>query len=236
MKNDRNRSLALGISLLVAFSMILAACAPAAPQAPEVKEVVVTKEVTVEKVVTQEVEVVKEVLVTPTPEPPASPKPGGVLIAARAADMKGLDPHKQTAFSSFRALEHIYDPLLALDKDMNVIPNLAESWEWSNEGKTLTMKLRQNVKFHNGDPMTSADVKFSYERILNEETGAAARSFFTSIETIDTPDDYTVVFNLSAPNSAILAAMTNPNSGILSMKALEGGLDPAYEAVGTGAF
>jgi len=236
MNNDRKRSIALGISLLVALSMILAACAPAAQPAPEVKEVVVTKEVTVEKVVTQEVEVVKEVLVTPTPEPPASPKSGGTLIAARAADMKGLDPHKQTAFSSFRALEHIYDPLLALDKHMNVVPNLAESWEWSGEGKTLTMKLRQNVKFHNGDPMTSADVKFSYERILNEETGAAARSFFTSIETIDNPDDYTVVFNLSAPNSAILAAMTNPNSAILSQKALEGGSDPANEAIGTGAF
>jgi peptide/nickel transport system substrate-binding protein len=67
--------------------------------------------------------------------------------------------------------------------------------------------------------MTSADVKASFERILNEATGAAARSFFTSIDTIETPDDATVVFNLSAPNSAILTAMTNPNSAILSKKA-----------------
>jgi peptide/nickel transport system substrate-binding protein len=150
--------------------------------------------------------------------------------------MTGTDPHKQTAFTSFRVLEHVYDPLLTLDKDMNVIPNLAESLEWSNENKTLTMKLRQNVVFHNGDPMTSADVKASYERILNEETGAAARSFFTSIESIETPDDYTVVFNLSAPNAAILAAMTNPNSAILSKKLLDSGWDPASEAIGTGAF
>jgi ABC-type transport system substrate-binding protein len=149
MKNHWKKSLVLGISLLVALSMLLAACAPAVQPTPQVieKQVVVTKEVPVEveKVVTQEV--IKEVLVTPTPEPPKSPVPGGVLIAARAADMKGLDPHKQTAFSSFRVLEHIYDPLLALDKDMNVIPNLAESWEWSNDGKTLTMKLVKGVKF-----------------------------------------------------------------------------------------
>jgi peptide/nickel transport system substrate-binding protein len=238
MNNHWKRAWLLGLSVLVMLSFALTACAPAQPAEPQVveKEVVVTKEVTVEKVVTQEVLKEVQVLVTPTPEPPKSPKPGGVLIAAHAADMKGLDPHKQTAFSSFRVLEHIYDPLLALDKDMNVIPNLAESWEWADEGKTLTMKLRQNVKFHNGDPMTSADVKFSYERILNEETSAAARSFFTSIASIETPDDYTVVFKLSDVNSAILAAMTNPNSAILSQKALEGGLDPANEAVGTGAF
>jgi len=177
-----------------------------------------------------------EVVVTATPEPTPAPKSGGILIAARAADAKGLDPHKQTAFSSFRVLDLIYDPLLALDKDMNVVPNLAESWEWSNDGKTLTMRLRQNVKFHNGDPMTSEDVKFSYERILDEATGAAARSFFTSIETIETPDPYTVVFRLSQPNAALLAAMTNPNSAILSKKLVGGGADPATEVVGTGAF
>lgn len=167
---------------------------------------------------------------------PAQPKSGGILIAARAADAKGLDPHKQTAFSSFRVVEQIYDPLLALDADLNVVPNLAESWAWADEGKTLTMQLHTNVKFHNGDPMTATDVKFSFERILNEETGAAARSFFTSIEAIDTPDDNTVVFHLNAPNAALLAAMTNPNSGILSQKLVEGGADPATEVVGTGAF
>lgn len=168
--------------------------------------------------------------------PSGEPKSGGVLIAARAADATGLDPHLQTAFSSFRALEHIYEPLLALDPEMNVGPNLAASWEWSNEGTTLTMQLQPNVTFHNGDPLTSADVKFSYERLLNEETGAAARSFFTAIESIDTPDEATVVFTLSSPNAAILAAMTNPNSAILSQAWMEGDGDPAVEAVGTGPF
>jgi peptide/nickel transport system substrate-binding protein len=231
-------TLVISFSFLVMLSMLLAACAPAVQPTPEVieKEVVVTKEVEVEKVVTQEVIKEVEVLVTPTAVPEKAPVAGGKLIVARAGDMQGLDPHKQTAFTSFRVLEHIYDPLLALDKDMNVIPNLAESWEWSNENKTLTMNLRQTVKFHNGDPLTSADVKASYERLLNEETGAAARSFFTSIETIEAPEDYVVVFNLTAPNAAILAAMTNPNSAVLSNELLESGWDPATEAVGTGAF
>jgi peptide/nickel transport system substrate-binding protein len=167
---------------------------------------------------------------------PVEPKSGGVLIAARGADAKGLDPHVQTAFSSFRALEHIYEPLLRLDADMNVAPGLAESWAWSEDGKTLTMALRQGVTFHDGTPMTSADVKFTFERLLNEETGAAARSFFTAIEVIDTPDDNTVVFTLSAPNAAILAAMTNPNSGIMSKAWIEGGADPTTATNGTGPF
>lgn len=172
----------------------------------------------------------------PAAAEPAVPQAGGVLIAARGADAKGLDPHKQTAFSSFRVLEHIYEPLLRLDAGMNVVPGLAESWQWSEDGKTLTMALRQGVTFHDGSPMTSADVKFTFERLLNEETGAAARSFFTAIEAIDTPDDATVVFTLSAPNAAILAAMTNPNSGILSKAWIEGGADPSVVTNGTGPF
>lgn len=223
---------ATAITRLILGSAFLAACA--APTAPAPVEVVVTQEVPVEVVVTQEVQV--EVVVTPTPEPTASPKSGGTLIAARAADMTGLDPHKQTAFSSFRVLEHIYEPLLNLDKDMNVVPNLAQSWEWSDDGLTLTMTLQEGVVFHNGTPMTSEDVKATYERILNEETAAAARSFFSSIASVEAPDAATVVFTLSTPNAALLAAMTNPNSGIMSKALLDGGWDPASEAVGTGPF
>ena len=230
--NQRIKHVSVFFSMIILLSFALSAC----NATPETVIQEVEKIVTQEVLITEVKEVIKEVLVTPTPEPTPGPKAGGVLIAARAADMQGLDPHKQTAFSSFRALEHIYDPLLALDENLNVIPNLAEEWSWSEDGLALTMKLRQNVVFHNGDPMTSADVKASYERILNEETGAAARSFFTSISAIDTPDDYTVVFTLSAPNAALPAAMTNPNSAILSKALLDSGWDPATEAVGTGAF
>ena len=70
-------------------------------------------------------------------------------------------------------MELIYSTLVELDKDMNVVPGVAESWKWSTDGKVLTATLRKNVKFHDGTPMTSADVKFSFERILDEKTGAA---------------------------------------------------------------
>jgi peptide/nickel transport system substrate-binding protein len=237
--------LIVAVTIVTAF--FLGACAaPTPPPAQIVKETVVVEkqvekivEKPVEKIVEKPVEKIVEkkveVVVTAAPAPTAAPKKGGTLIAARAADAKGLDPHKQTAFSSFRLLELIYEPLLALDKDLKVVPLLAKSWEWSDEGKTLTMKLQPNVKFHNGDSLVAEDVKFTFERILDEKTAAAARSFFTDIESITTPDPATVVFKLKRPNVAILAAMTNPNSGILSKK-VASAEDPAKVTIGTGPF
>lgn len=225
----KHRILAI-ISLLVALGMVMSACAPAAPTT------VTSPGTTVPEVIKETVEVPVEVVVTATPEPTKAPKPGGILIAARAVDATGLDPHKQTAFASFRVMEQLYDTLVTLDKDMNIIPALASSYEWSTDGLTLTMKVRDGVKFHDGTPLTSADVKYSFDRILNEETGAAARSLYTSISNIETPDDATVVFTLSAPNGALLAAMTSANSSIISKTWMENGNDPAADVNGTGAF
>lgn len=208
----------LGLVVMVA---LLAACATPTP-------ISVQQTVPVPQTV--------QVVVTATPPPTAAPKTGGTLIGARAADAKGLDPHKQTAFSSFRMLEMVYDPLVTFDKDLKVVPNLASSWKWSDDAKTLTMTLRNNVKFHSGNPMASDDVMYSFQRILDEKTGAAARSSFTSITKMDTPDANTIVFTLSAPNAAILSSMTSLNAAIVDKKAVSGGADPGKVDVGTGPF
>jgi peptide/nickel transport system substrate-binding protein len=218
--------------------MLLTACGTAATPTPltvTVKETVPVN-VTVQVKETVQVQVPVQVVVTATPQPTAAPKKGGVLIAARAADAIGLDPHKQTAFSSFRVMELIYDTLVTLDKNLNIVPSLAESWSYSSDGKTLTMKLRQNVKFHNGDVFSSNDVKFSFERILDQTTAAAARSNFTNIDTIDTPDANTVVFHLKTPTATILASMTSANASIIDSTLVIGGADPGKVVVGTGPF
>lgn len=224
------------VSVIVALSMLLTACGAAVTPTPESVIVKQTVPVNVTVQVKETVQVQVPVVVTATVLPTAAPKKGGVLIAARAADAIGLDPHKQTAFSSFRVMELIYDTLVTLDKDMNVVPSLAESWSYSSDSKTLTVKLRQNVKFHNGDKLTSNDVKFSFERILDEKTGAAARSNFTNIDTITNPDANTVVFNLKAPTATILASMTTANAAIIDSTLVIGGADPGKVAVGTGPF
>jgi peptide/nickel transport system substrate-binding protein len=243
------------LAITVVLSLLLAACAPT-PE-PEVieKEVVVTKEVekVVEKevvvtqevekivekevVVTQEVEKVveKEVVVTATPIPPPAPKTGGVLIGARISDMVGLDPHTSPAFASRRIFELVYNTLVRFDENMAVAPELAESWEISDDGLTVTFKLRPGVTFHNGDELTSEDIKYNFERILDEETGAVSRSFFVGISEIEAPDPLTVVMKLEGPNAALLNNMANSSASIVSKKLGEAGeLDK--ELIGTGPF
>lgn len=165
----------------------------------------------------------------------ALPAHAATLRMAWSQDATGLDPHKQTAFPSIRLLELVYEPLVRLDADLNVIPAIAKSWEFAADAKTLTFKLDPNAKFTNGAKVTPADVKASFERILNEETAAAARSNFLSIDSIDTPDAETVVFNLKTADVPILVAMATINAAVVPASEIEAG-KVGTEAVGSGPF
>ncbi len=165
----------------------------------------------------------------------ATPSLAATLKMAWAQDATGLDPHKQTAFSSIRLLELIYEPLVRLDGDLKVVPALAKEWTFSSDAKTLTFKLDPAAKFHNGTAVTSADVKASFTRILDQATGAAARANYVSIASIDTPDDKTVVFNLSQPDVPLLTAMGSINAAIVPASEITGG-KIGTAAVGTGPF
>jgi peptide/nickel transport system substrate-binding protein len=165
----------------------------------------------------------------------ALPAQAATLRMAWSQDATGLDPHKQTAFSSLRLLELVYEPLVRLDAVYNVGPAIAKSWEFSGDGLTLTFKLDPNAKFSTGDAVTSADVKASFERLLDEATAAAARANFLSIKTIDTPDPQTVVFNLSQPDAPILIAMSGTNASIVPASAIADG-SIGTKAIGSGPF
>ncbi|MDH6230895.1 peptide/nickel transport system substrate-binding protein [Mesorhizobium soli] len=157
------------------------------------------------------------------------------LRMAWSQDATGLDPHKQVAFSSLRLLELIYEPLVRLDADLKIVPGIAQSWEFSADGKELTFKLDPKAKFQNGEAVTSADVKASFERILDEKTGAANRANYLSVEGIETPDAGTVVFKLSQPDAPILTAMTDTNSSIVPASEIAAGTI-GTKAVGSGPF
>ena len=167
------------------------------------------------------------------------PKHGGTLVLARSGEVTNLDPHKVPAFTSARVFELIYSYLMRLDENLGVQPDLAASMPTTSaDGKTVTVKLRTGVKFHNGDPLTSADVKYTFERILDAKNAAVARSFFTDVDTITAPDDSTVVFNLKNPNAALIAYMAHPNTGIVSKKIGEANADLSKKetAIGSGPF
>jgi peptide/nickel transport system substrate-binding protein len=167
------------------------------------------------------------------------PKKGGTLILARAGEVTNLDPHKVPAFTSARVFELVYSYLMRLDENLGVQPDLAESVPTTSaDGKTVTVKIRSGVKFHNGDPLTSADVKYTFDRIIDTKTAAVARSFFSDVDTITAPDATTVIFNLKNPNAALIAYMAHPNTGIVSKKIGEANADLSKKetAIGSGPF
>src|SRR6059036_1943902 len=169
----------------------------------------------------------------------SGPKKGGTLILARAGEVTNLDPHKVPAFTSARVFELVYSYLMRLDENLAVQPDLADSMPTtSSDGKTVTVKIRSGVKLHNGDALTSADVKYTFDRIIDPKNAAVARSFFGDVDTITAPDATTVVFNLKTPNAALIAYMAHPNTGIVSKKIGDANADLSKKetAIGSGPF
>lgn len=164
-----------------------------------------------------------------------TPASAATLRMAWKQDATGLDPHKQTAFSSIRLLELIYEPLVRFDKNLTIVPAVATSWEFTSDAKQLTFKLNPNAKFQDGKPVTAADVKASFERLLDEKTAAAARANFLSIAAIETPDDKTVVFKLSQPDVPLLTAMASINAAIVPAAEIAAGT-VGTKALGSGPF
>ncbi len=172
-----------------------------------------------------------------------TPKKGGVLNFSIVAEPPTLDCHATTTFATIHPIAPAYNGLLKFRGDVNkkleVVGDLAKSWQMSPDGLTWTFKLHEGVKFHDGSPMTSADVKVSYERIKNPPEGvvSARRALHADIISIDTPDAATVVFKLSKPNASMQNNFASPFNCILSAKKLaENPKYPETEVMGTGAF
>lgn len=113
----------------------------------------------------------------------------------------------------------LFNGLTAHNGDNEVIPSLAKSWEFDEETNTYTFHLEEGVKWHDGEPFTANDVKFTIEAIMDPENGSENAPNFEDVEEITVEDDYTVSFCLSAPNVAFLDYMT---MAILPQHLLEG--------------
>jgi peptide/nickel transport system substrate-binding protein len=158
----------------------------------------------------------------------------GTYVVARTGDIDKLDPQKATAFQTDETLDLVYDRLVRTDGQGNLTPDLATKWQTSSDGKTVTFTLRKGVTWHDGDPFTADDVVASLKRILDQTTGAVARSNLTSITDV-TADGDNVVLTLSAPNQALLYSLSTVNSAILHTKDITAGtVDAAPD--GTGPF
>ena len=225
------RSSSRNLAVLVALATVLWACAPP----PTSETTATTVETTAAATTGTTAEGTDTTAAATTETTEAAAEGGGTLVIGRTGDIDNLDPHVATAFQTIDALELMYDSLTELDADLNVQPALATDWEFNDDGTELTFHLREGVTFHDGDPMTSADVVASLERILDEATGAVVRTNLLSISEIAAPDDLTVVLTLSVPDATLPAALTDVNVAIMSDASLEAGT-VATEPNGTGPF
>lgn len=165
----------------------------------------------------------------------ASPEAEGVsghLIIGKAEEAVGFDPALVTAASSLDLIAVVYEQLITFDDDGQPQPSLAESWEMPDD-LTYVFTLREGVTFHNGQPLTAEDVKFTFERMMDPETGSAWTSQFAPVESVEATDDRTVTFTLREPYGPFLATLTSNYSSIVPMTE---DVDLQTTMVGTGAF
>jgi peptide/nickel transport system substrate-binding protein len=158
----------------------------------------------------------------------------GVIQAAIAGEPDQLDPHKTSSYFSFQVLENVFDTLVMPDENLEMAPALAEDWQLSDDGLEWTFTLREGVEFHDGTPFTSADVVYSYERIIDEELANAWK--LSAIETIEAPDDLTVVITVAQPTPNLLSSLGGfKGLAIVQQANVESG-DITTNPIGTGPF
>jgi peptide/nickel transport system substrate-binding protein len=143
-----------------------------------------------------------------------------------------LDPRIGTDAQSQHLDGLIYDGLVKLDSQMNIVPDLAERWEIPDP-RTYLFHLREAVKFHDGRPFTSADVKYTFDSLISGEVQSVKRGTFSMVESVETPDAYTVIFHLSEPSASFLWNLTAMAMGIVPTGSAAA---PASDPIGTGPF
>jgi peptide/nickel transport system substrate-binding protein len=145
---------------------------------------------------------------TPTPDPTPTPVPipdepvgGGKMVIASSADPWSLHPNADETTANWLVITQIHDALMEVDHDFEVVPRLAERFEAADDASSFGFELRQGVLFHNGEEMTADDVVYTHEWHRDPENGGARSFYYERVESIEAPDEYTVIFRMSAPDA-----------------------------------
>jgi peptide/nickel transport system substrate-binding protein len=170
-----------------------------------------------------------------------TPRRGGVLLAVIGADPPTLDPHQEGTFATMEIVAPLYSTLLQIDPASypKVVGDVATDWKASADGLTYTFKIRTDVRFHDGSPLTAADVKASYDKIVFPPQGVRSirKSAYAMVASVEAPDPSTVVFKLKYPSASLLDNLASPWNVIFPKKILD--RDPNYflkNVMGSGPF
>ncbi|NLA91738.1 MAG: glutathione ABC transporter substrate-binding protein, partial [Synergistaceae bacterium] len=159
------------------------------------------------------------------------------LRLAQVADVSSLDPQKVSDVYSANVIRQVYSNLVQVDENMEIVPDLAESWE-NPDDVTWVFHLRKGVKFHNGEPFTAAAVKYTFDRLLDPKTASPGATHLKEVESMEAMDDNTIKIVTKRPFAPMLMSLTRYETAILNQKAVEeAGADYGSKvAVGTGPF
>ena len=161
---------------------------------------------------------------------PTGTKMKDTLIIGSSADINSLDLLTQNDQINNIVLKLTHETLLFDSNKAEISGELAESWNYTND-TTLVVKLKQNVKFSDGTPMTADDVKFTYDMCLKSNDS----NLLAGLKSVDVLDPYTVQLNLDSYDNEFLVNLTAINVGIQSKKAYDSGMDKPY-LIGTGQY
>lgn len=175
-----------------------------------------------------------------SPAPAQTPVRGGTAVIVVQADPGHLNPAISTGSHVHAVADSLYNALIELDRDLRPQPDLAQRWTVGEGGTVYTFQLAPNVKWHDGTPFTSADVKFTFEEVLLKHHARTKAGLGSVIASIDATAPDRVVFRLRKPYGALLQLLNVTEAPILPKHLYQGG-DPLtnpvnVKPVGTGPF
>ncbi|MFD6210663.1 glutathione ABC transporter substrate-binding protein GsiB [Peribacillus sp. NPDC060253] len=170
-------------------------------------------------------------------EQPLAKKDGNKLTIAIKDNLVSMDPQDTNDTLSGSVQATMYEGLIGFDKDMKMIPVLAESYEASDDAKVFTFKLKKGIKFHDGTPFNAEAVKVNIDRVANPDNKLKRYSMFALVDKTEAVDEYTFRVTLKEPFGAMLNNFAHPAARIISPEALKKyGKEVSMHPVGTGPF
>src|SRR6478736_8808566 len=174
----------------------------------------------------------------------AEPKQGGILRVYHRDSPGSASIHEGATYSVNIPFMPIYNNLVMFNQNVaqnsveSIVPDLAESWAWSGDNKKLTFKLKQGVKWHDGKPFTSADVKCTFDMLMGKSQQKfrqnPRKSWYDEVVAVTTNGDFEVAFNLKRPQPALLALLASGYTPVYPCHVSPG--EMRTKPVGTGPF
>ena len=212
MKNAMRRLLALALGMMLVFTAVAAVAEKVNGNTGYAKEMIVSPEAT-------DIKSAKDSMIVVLPADPGS-----------------LDPHDSVTQNKHQSTRQIYETLVVYDDNGNLIPWLLESYEYADD-VTINCKLREGIKFHNGDELKASDVIFTMNRLVKDNTVAAMQVNKVDFEKTVATGDYTFTIVTTEPYAIQMAMLENPLCGIISERAYNESNGDFFAApIGTGPY